>query len=114
MSLGKGGDIGGDIITSEKYEDFDLYLEWAIAKGGNSGILFHVLEGDYPAVYATGPEYQVLDDVGYPGELEEWQKAGANYAMHIDAERKHLNLLENLIAAGLWLKMVLLNSLVKW
>ena len=89
MSLGKGGDIGGDIITSRKFEDFELYLEWAISKGGNSGILFHVLEGNYPAVYATGPEYQVLDDVGYPGELEEWQKAGANYAMH-SASKKTL------------------------
>lgn len=89
VSLGKGSDIGGDIITTDQYEDFDLTLEWAISKGGNSGILFHVLEGDYPAVYATGPEYQILDDVGYPGELEEWQKTGANYAMHI-VEKKTL------------------------
>jgi 3-keto-disaccharide hydrolase len=89
VSLGKGGDIGGDIITVDQFEDFDLMLEWAISEGGNSGILYHVLEGPYPAVYATGPEYQILDDVGYPGKLEEWQKTGANYAMHI-AEKKTL------------------------
>jgi len=89
VSLGKGGDLGGDIITNQQFEDFELYLEWAISKAGNSGILYHVLENNYPTVYATGPEYQVLDDVGYPGELMEVQKAGANYAMHI-AENKTL------------------------
>jgi len=82
VSLGQGGDFGGDIITKDQFEDFELYLEWAISKGGNSGIFFHVLEGDYPTVYATGPEYQILDDTGYPHPVEEWQKAGANYAMH--------------------------------
>ena len=89
VGLGKGGDLGGDIITLKQFEDFELYLEWAISKAGNSGILYHVLENNYPTVYATGPEYQILDDVGYPGELKEVQKAGANYAMHI-AENKIL------------------------
>jgi len=82
MALGKGGDLGGDIITVKQYEDFELYLEWAITKGGNSGIFFHILEGDYPTVYATGHEYQIIDDAGFPEPLEEWQKAGADYAMY--------------------------------
>jgi hypothetical protein len=90
IALGKGGDLGGDIITVDRYEDFELCLEWAISAGGNSGIFFHVLEGGYPAVYATGPEYQILDDVGFREPLEEWQKAGANYAMH-NASNKALN-----------------------
>jgi hypothetical protein len=80
--LGKGGDLGGDIITEEQYDNFELYLEWAISKGGNSGILYRVLEEDYPAVYATGPEYQLIDDIGFPQELKDWQKTAANYAMH--------------------------------
>ncbi len=82
LCLGKGGDIGGDIITVKEYEDFELCLEWAISEGGNSGIFFHVLEEGYPTVYATGPEYQIIDDDGFPTALEEWQKSGANYAMH--------------------------------
>ncbi len=88
VALGKGGDLGGDIITDEQFEDFELYLEWAISEGGNSGIFFNVLEGDYPTVYATGPEYQLIDDVGFPNPLEEWQKTGANYAMHNAAEKQ--------------------------
>ena len=83
VTLGKGGDLGGDIITVDQFEDFELYLEWAISDAGNSGIFFHVLEYDYPTIYATGPEYQLLDDLGYPDKLEDWQLTGANYAMHV-------------------------------
>lgn len=82
ICFGKGGLEGGDILTKQQFEDFELYLEWAISEGGNSGIFFHVLEDAYPTVYATGPEYQLIDDVGFPEKLEEWQMAGANYALH--------------------------------
>lgn len=83
VTLGKGGDLGGDIITVGQYEDFELYLEWAVMEAGNSGIFFHILEHEYPTIYATGPEYQLLDDLGYPHKLEDWQLTGANYAMHV-------------------------------
>ena len=95
VTLGRGGDLGGDIITKDQYEDFELYLEWNISEGGNSGIFFHVLESNYPTVYATGPEYQLLDDVGFPTKVEEWQKTGANYGVHI-ADKKTLQ------AVGEW------------
>ncbi|MEO1012793.1 MAG: DUF1080 domain-containing protein [Bacteroidota bacterium] len=80
---GEGGDIGGDIITKATYDNFELRLEWKITKGGNSGIFYHVVESDsYKAPYETGAEYQLLDDVGFPDPIEDWQKSGANYAMH--------------------------------
>ncbi len=82
VALGAGGDIGGDIVTDKEFEDFHLKLEWKISEGGNSGIMYHVQEADYPAPYATGPEYQLIDDIGYPGKLEKWQSCGADYAMH--------------------------------
>ena len=86
-----GGESTNDLITREQYEDFDLSLEWAISPGGNSGIFFHVLEGDYPTTYATGKEYQLIDDAGFPSKLEEWQQAGADYAMHpADPAKKKL------------------------
>jgi hypothetical protein len=87
--LGKGGEMGGDIITIDQYEDFELYLEWAISPGGNSGIFFHVLEEGYSGPYETGQEYQLIDDEGFPEKLEEWQKTGADYGMH-NAENKTL------------------------
>lgn len=52
---------GGDIITAEQFANFELTLEWKIAKGGNSGIFYGVSE-DAAAVYHTGPEYQLLDN----------------------------------------------------
>jgi hypothetical protein len=82
ITSGQGGDLGGDIITKQQFEDFRLHVEWNVSKGGNSGIFFGVVEGDFPSVYATGPEYQLIDDIGFEYPLEEWQKTGANYAMH--------------------------------
>lgn len=92
VALGKGGDIGGDIVSDEDYANFDLKLEWKISPGGNSGIFYHVKEGEeYKALYHTGPEYQLIDDVGFPHKLEEWQKTGANYSMHLaDNSKKTL------------------------
>jgi hypothetical protein len=83
-SLGSGGDIGGDIVyTTESFENFELTLEWKISEGGNSGVLYHVVEGDqYNALYETGPEYQLLDDIGYDGALKESQKVGSDYDMY--------------------------------
>jgi hypothetical protein len=80
---GEGGSVtAGDIITIANYDNFELSLEWNISKAGNSGIFYHVLEGNqYHAAYETGPEYQLIDDAGWPDKLEEWQKTGADYAM---------------------------------
>ena len=92
---------GGDIIYyKEEFEFFELYLEWKLPKGGNSGVFYNVQEG-FQAPYAISPEYQLIDDLGWEeinnAKLEEWQKAGANYAMHeADLSKKQLN------PAGQW------------
>ncbi|MBT8322061.1 MAG: DUF1080 domain-containing protein [Eudoraea sp.] len=90
--FGKAGDMGGDIITREQFDNFELQLEWKISEAGNSGIFYHVVESPvYHSPYQTGPEYQILDDVGFPDPLEDWQKTGANYAMHNARADKKLN-----------------------
>ncbi|MGE7773848.1 3-keto-disaccharide hydrolase [Chitinophaga sp. NPDC101104] len=59
----KAGAKGGDIMTAEPYENYELELEWKISEGGNSGIIFSVHEDPkFGATYQTGPEMQVLDD----------------------------------------------------
>lgn len=85
---GVGSDHGGDIITRKQYENFDLYLEWKITPESNSGVFFHVQEGITNAIYETGPEYQLIDDKGWPTELKLHQYSGANYAMHIPQNAK--------------------------
>ena len=71
---------GGDIITDEVFENFDLRLEWRIETGGNSGIFFRVREGA-EAAWHTAPEMQVLDDAAHPDGQEAKTSAGSDYGL---------------------------------
>ncbi|HEX2970951.1 MAG TPA: DUF1080 domain-containing protein [Tepidisphaeraceae bacterium] len=67
--VGKGA---GDIVTADQYDSFELVLEYKIAKGGNSGLMFHVSE-DEGAPFLTGPEIQIQDNVDWHDpELSGW------------------------------------------
>lgn len=81
LTLETGGEEkGGDIITDQEYENFELSLEWKIEEGGNSGIIYHVLEEDqYDRVWHTGPEMQILDDKGHPDAKFDKHRAGDLY-----------------------------------
>lgn len=86
-----GSDLRADLATDQQYENFELSIDWKTSKGGNSGVMYAVVEDPkYKAAWMTGPEYQFIDDVGFPQKLEEWQKAGANYAMHLPNNQKKL------------------------
>jgi hypothetical protein len=63
VAKGATSDGGGDIITIETFDNFDLQFEWRIAPGGNSGVKYFVTED------RSGPiahEYQVIDDERHP------------------------------------------------
>ena len=95
--FGKAGDMGGDIISTQKYANFEFSWEWKISSEGNSGVFYHVIEDTiYHSPYQTAPEYQLLDDVDFPSPIEDWQKTGANYAMHPANDQKVLK------AVGEW------------
>jgi hypothetical protein len=93
VCLGEGGGMGYDIVTKQKFANFELSLEWKISPQGNSGIFYHVIEDTaFDNPYETSPEYQLIDDLGWPEKLEEWQKTGADYAMNLpDTNAKKLN-----------------------
>ncbi|GAA4734513.1 3-keto-disaccharide hydrolase [Flavisolibacter ginsenosidimutans] len=60
---------GGDLVTDEEFDNFDLKLEWKISPKGNSGVIFFIHED--PKIgesYETGMEMQVLDN-GTPTRL---------------------------------------------
>ena len=81
---GEGDDLTGYIVTDRAYENFELSWDWKISEGGNSGLLYHVVERPQFAVpYLTGPEYQLIDDVNFAEPLEDWQRCGADYAMYV-------------------------------
>lgn len=86
-----GSDLRADLVTDKEYVNFEISIDWKATKGGNSGLMYGVVEDPkYKAAWMTGPEYQFVDDVGFPSKLEEWQKAGANYAMHLPNDQKEL------------------------
>ena len=66
---------GGDIITRQRYSDFELVAEFKITPGANSGIKIFVQLDSTPidkmtaktnAAAAIGCEFQVLDDALHP------------------------------------------------
>ena len=96
------------IYGGEMFQDFELYVEWKIPVGGNSGIFYHIREG-YDAPPEVAPEYQLIDDENYasihdiksynesvgfenPSELHLLQQTASDYAMHVaKPELKNLN-----------------------
>ncbi|HET9747327.1 MAG TPA: DUF1080 domain-containing protein [Chitinophagaceae bacterium] len=70
-----------DLITNNKYENYELLVDWRIAPKKNSGIIYMVTE-ENSVTFESGPEYQLIDDIGYPGKLSDKQLTGANYDMH--------------------------------
>jgi len=78
---------GGDIITTEKYENFELSLEWKISPGGNSGVKYRV--ADVPGA-GFGPEMQVLDDSTHHDGHDAKSSAGSIYLLFPPNEKKKL------------------------
>lgn len=74
---------GGDIMTGETFDNFELSLEWKIGECGNSGIFYRVMEDErYANTYHTAPEYQVLDNSCHPDAQNGLDRtAAANYAL---------------------------------
>jgi hypothetical protein len=77
--------VGGDIMTADKFGSFELQLEWKVAPGGNSGIMFHVSE-EAEETYYTGPEFQILDNGGHKDGKDPLTSAGACYALYAPAK----------------------------
>lgn len=89
QAKGDGSDASGYMVTDREFENFILSWDWKLSKGGNSGMLYHVVERpQYAVPYITGPEYQLIDEPNFPEKLEEWQKTGADYAMHVPDKSK--------------------------
>ncbi|HYE64907.1 MAG TPA: DUF1080 domain-containing protein [Pyrinomonadaceae bacterium] len=81
--------VGGehvDLITKDKYQNFELELEWRVAPGGNSGVIYLVSE-DFDQTWKTGPEMQVLDDQGHKDGKNPLTSAGALYALIAPANK---------------------------
>jgi hypothetical protein len=78
-----------DLVTREKYKDFDLSFEWKVPPGGNSGVIYNVDEAGR-APWHSGPEYQVLDDAKHPDGKNPKTSAGSLYALIAPNDKKTL------------------------
>ena len=82
IQLDPKADGQGDLITDNEYENYELSLEWKIAEGGNSGIIFGVHEDpSIDATYRTGIEMQILDDQKAEDNKKASHLAGSLYDM---------------------------------
>lgn len=71
---------GGDIVTDQEFENFELKLQWKISDCGNSGLMYLVQEGEqYDAPWRTGPEMQILDNTCHPDAKIPNHRAGSLY-----------------------------------
>lgn len=73
-SNGRHGGGSGSIVTTGKYSDFELQLDFKLTEGANSGIKYFVVENpgffkddpEGPSGRGIGLEYQILDDENHP------------------------------------------------
>jgi hypothetical protein len=87
------GNERSDLMTSAEFENFELSVDWKIGVEGNSGIMFRVTE-EFEQPYYSGPEYQLMDDPGFPNETPD-HLTGSNYGMHAAGKTK-------IKPAGVW------------
>jgi len=55
---------GGDIITADQFDNFELTWEWRLLERGNNGVKYFVVEDRKGA---PGHEYQMVDDAATKG-----------------------------------------------
>lgn len=71
-----------DLVTDAEYENYELSIDWKIAEGGNSGIIFGVHEDPaLGATYLSGIEMQVLDNEKAEDNKKANHLAGSLYDM---------------------------------
>ena len=66
------------LITDDSFDNFELRVQWRVAPGGNSGVLYRVAD-DSDSLHYSAPEMQLIDD-----EVTEdrQQRAGSLYGLY--------------------------------
>ncbi len=77
--------FGGDIVTKEQFENFELKVDFMVRDTGNSGIFYRVAEFENSSIWHSAPEFQVLDNQTYidmRGMDMRTHLTGDNYDLH--------------------------------
>lgn len=86
---------GGDIITREKFSDFELVFDFKLTHSANSGIKYFV--GDLNdttngTTILNGPEYQIIDDYNHPEVKDHQHEEGSTAALYLLYAPQHKKL----------------------
>lgn len=76
---------GGDLVTAEQFDSFELRFDWKVERGGNSGVMYRVGESA-GATYHTGPEFQILDNAAHADGKDSLTSAGSCYGLYAPAK----------------------------
>ena len=83
--VGDAEDWGGDIVTEQVFDNFELSLEFNVSPAANSGIFYRAIEVPGQPMWHSAPEYQVLDDSAHI-EMDAMDMhthlSGDNYDLH--------------------------------
>ncbi|GAB3898966.1 hypothetical protein GCM10028803_19300 [Larkinella knui] len=88
----KGGDKskrGGDLVSRQKFRNFDLRFEFKLTPGANSGLKYFVKK--YPDGAWLGCEYQIIDDQGnkdIAGDKDDKRRTAGLYELFAPSARK--------------------------
>lgn len=75
------GGGGGDLMTVDAFENFELQLQFKVSHQANSGLMYVVTE-EYDSSWRSGPEFQILDDIGYGIAPTNPHSVGAVYDLY--------------------------------
>lgn len=98
VMAGKGG---GDIITREKYSNFELVFDFNLTPSANSGIKYlvdNVKSRQTGKITMNGPEYQIIDDYNHPEVKDHKHDEGATAALYLVYAPQN----KKLLPAGQW------------
>lgn len=70
-----------DLVSKQRFADFDLSFEWRLPVGGNSGLLYRVSES-FEAAWQSGPEMQLLDNSTHADGRVAETSCGALYGLY--------------------------------
>jgi hypothetical protein len=85
---------GGDLMTEEAFDDFELSWEWKAVPGMNSGVKYNVSEEfslkNAANHAALGFEYQIIDDSLNEDNKVATHRAGSLYDLIAPNDKKHV------------------------
>ena len=80
-----------DLISEERYDNFELELDWITSPGARTGVLYRAAEDDEGPAWFSGPIVSLMDDESHPDAEHFNRTTGAIYDVAGPRASKTLN-----------------------